>query len=93
MSEEEKIPIDIYDFVTVMADQSVEIAWIKLGLRPDPMTGDFLKDVAQAKVAIDLLAHLSGLMEPRLDENDKRELQNMVSTLRLNYVQKVNEGG
>lgn len=91
MSEEEKIPIDIYDFVTVMADQSAEIAWIKLGLRPDPMTGDFTKDVAQAKVAIDLLAHLSAIMDPRLDDADRRELQNMVSSLRLNYVQKVND--
>ena len=92
MSEEELIPIDIYDFITVMADQSVEIAWIKLGLRPDPMTGEFTKDVAQAKLAIDLVSHLAGLMEPKLDESDRRQLQNTVSTLKLNFVQKSNEG-
>ncbi|HMS55986.1 MAG TPA: DUF1844 domain-containing protein [Fimbriimonadaceae bacterium] len=88
MAESAKEPANIHDIILVMLDQVAGIAWQKLGLQPDFITGQIHQDLHQAKVAIDLVAHLSGIVEPQLDDNDRRELQNLISNLRLNYVEK-----
>lgn len=77
--------------MVVMIEQISSVAWQKLGLQPDMITGTIHKDVAEAKVAIDLVAHLSSQVEPKLDEEDRREMQKLVSNLRLNYVDKSRE--
>ena len=93
MSEEsqEKKPLSIYDVIVIMIDQISGVAWQKLGLHPDMITGEIHKDVAEAKVAIDLVAHLASQVESKLDEEDRREMQKLVSNLRLNYVDKSKE--
>lgn len=85
-------PISVYDVVMVMADQMAALAWQKLGLQPDLATGRIVKDLEQAKMAIDLTAHLASLIEPQLDEEGKRRLHNLVRDLRINYVEKAKEG-
>lgn len=89
MMSEEKAPIDIYEFLTIMTDQLAGLAWSKLGLQPDPITGTITTDLGQAKVAIDAVSALLGLVEPQLDEEDKRRIANLKTDLRMNYVQKV----
>ena len=81
--------ISVYDVVVAMVDQMAALAWQKLGLQPDMLTGNIESDFDEAKVAIDLTSHLAMFIEPRLDEDDKRELHNLIRNLRLNYVQKV----
>lgn len=83
--------VSVYDVVVAMVDQMSAIAWQKLGLQPDFMTGKIEKDLEQAKVAIDLTTHLATFIEPRLDEDDKREIHNLVRNLRINYVEKAKE--
>lgn len=85
---DKKEPSNVYDILVVMLDQVAGIAWQKLGLQPDFLSGEIHQDLAQAKVAIDVVANLSGVVEPRLDESDRRELQNLVSNLRINYVER-----
>jgi hypothetical protein len=84
-------PISVYALITLMVDQLAAVAWQKLGLQPDPITGKLHKDLAEAKVAIDLVAHLSSFIEPRLDDEDRRRLHALVRDLRLNFVQKSQE--
>lgn len=93
MSEEaqDKKPLSVYDLLVIMIDQTASVAWQKLGLQPDMMTGTINKDIGEAKVAIDLVAHLAGQVESKLDEEDRREMQKLVSNLRLNYVEKSKE--
>lgn len=91
MSETPKEPVDIYMVAAMMAEQFAEIAWQKLGLQPDVLTGTIHKDLAQAKVAIDLASYVAGVVEPQLDDDDRRQMQNLVANLRLNYVQKMKE--
>jgi hypothetical protein len=74
-----------------MVDQMSAIAWQKLGLQPDFMTGKLEKNLEEAKVAIDLTTHLASFIEPRLEDDDKREIHNLVRNLRLNYVEKAKE--
>lgn len=93
VSEEaqEKKPLSVYDFMVVMIEQVAGIAWQKLGLQPDMMTGTIQKDIGEAKVAIDLVAHLASQVEVKLDEEDRREMQKLVTNLRMNYVDKSRE--
>ncbi len=81
-------PISVYDVVAIMAEQMASIAWQKLGLHPDPMTQTIAPDLGEAKVAIDIVTYLSEQMESKLDEEDRRELHNLVRNLRLNFVEK-----
>ncbi|MFY9234924.1 MAG: DUF1844 domain-containing protein [Fimbriimonadaceae bacterium] len=85
--DETSKPGSVYDFIAGMVDAMAAIAWQKLGLHRDMMTGNIEKDLAEAKVAIDLTAHLATFIYPRLDAEDKRVLENLVKDLRLNYVQ------
>lgn len=86
-------PVNVYDVIMFMADQMAAIAWQKLGLQPDMVTGKLEKDFEQAKVAIDLTSHLASFIEPRLDDDSKRRMHNLVRDLRINYVEKAKDGG
>ncbi len=86
-------PVNVYDVIMFMTDQMAALAWQKLGLQPDMVTGQMVKDIEQAKVAIDLTSHLASFIEPRLDEDSKRRMHNLVRDLRINYVEKAKDGG
>ncbi len=86
-------PLSVYTMVTIMVEQMAGLAWQKLGLQPDPITGTIAKDLEEAKLAIDLCTHLAAVIEPKLDEEDKRQIHSLVRDLRINYVQKVQEPG
>jgi hypothetical protein len=88
--QEPKSP-SVFDLIVMMTDQMAAVAWQKLGLQPDFITGKIEQDLTEAKVAIDLVTHLASFVEPRLDETDKRELHNLIRNLRLNYVEKTRE--
>lgn len=75
----------------VMTEQLASIAWQKLGLQPDVITGTIAPDLVQAKAAIDGVSELTKLIEGRLDELDRRNLNSMVRDLRINYVEKSKE--
>lgn len=85
-------PIDVHTVIMVMIDQMAMIAWQKLGLQPDMITGALAPDLQQAKVAIDVATHLSTFIEPQLDEQDKIRIHSLVRDLRLNYVQRAAGG-
>ncbi len=93
MSEEEKTteepkPISVYDLIAFSMDQFSEVAWQKMGLRPDPMTGKQDVNLPEAKVAIDMASRLAEILDPQLDDEDKRQVQARLSDLRINFVRK-----
>jgi hypothetical protein len=67
-------------------------AWGWMGLSPNPFTGEMERDMAQAKIAIDCVTYLVAQVDPHLEEADRREMQNVVSMLRVNYVQQLSKG-
>jgi hypothetical protein len=87
---EEKQPVDLYEVLGYMLQQLTEVSWQKLGLQPDYITGKIEPDLTQAKLGIDVISHVASLIEPKLDEADRRVLNNTVRDLRLNYVNRVN---
>lgn len=80
-------PLSVYAVITAFVDQMAMVAWQKLGLQPDMITGVVHKDIEEAKVAIDIATHLAAFVEPRLDEEDKRTMHNLIRDLRMNYVE------
>ena len=71
----------------------VDLAWIHLGIRADPGSGETKTDLPQARLAIDALAALVPLAEGRFDPRRVRDLHNLLSSLQLNYVQRYSAGG
>lgn len=84
----EPAELDVYQIIMVMVDQMAGIAWQKLGLQPDPLSGKTAMDLDQAKVAVDVTAGLAAFLEPKLEGDDKRQIHNLVRDLRVNYVEK-----
>lgn len=88
-----KEPIDVYAVLAVFVDQLASIAWQKLGLQHDPITGKLEQDIDQAKVAIDATAGLVLHLEGQLDDEDKRRIHSLLRDLKVNYVQRSSGGG
>lgn len=65
-----------------------QFAWRKMGFVPDPATGKVDEDMAQARIAIDVLSHLIEHLEPMLDDRERRDVQNLLSDLRINFARK-----
>ena len=86
-----KEPLDVLSFLAMVADQTAAVAWSKLGLQPDLITGKIEQDLNQAKIAIDTVAFLTTQIDGSLDESDRRRMANLVRDLRLNYVEKQKE--
>jgi hypothetical protein len=81
--------MDVYALLTTTISLLSSGAWAWMGLTASPFTGKMEKDMPQAKTAIDTVAFLVDQVEPRLSETDRRDLRNMLSNLRLNYVQQM----
>ncbi|RYG36001.1 DUF1844 domain-containing protein [bacterium] len=76
----------VYEYIFSAFQQMTEISWSKLGLTPDIISGQVEENLGEAKVAIDLTAHLASVLEPQLDEEDRRRVQGIVRDLRVNFV-------
>lgn len=92
VTTESKEPLSVYAVLATFVDQMSAIAWQKLGLQHDFITGKLEPDVEQARVAIDVVAKMVDLLEAECDEQDRRQLQSLVRDLRLNFVAKQKEG-
>ncbi len=88
MSEEAQQAPTVFDHIAVLLDQMAGVAWQKLGLQPDMVTGKIEPDLEQARVAIDVVSFLAGKLETQLDDDDKRQVQSLVRDLKINFVQK-----
>ena len=88
MSEETREAPTVFDHIAVLLDQMAGVAWQKLGLQPDMVTGKIEPNLDQARVAIDVVSFLSNKLEPQLDEDDRRQIQSLVRDLKINFVQK-----
>ncbi|MCL6623581.1 MAG: DUF1844 domain-containing protein [Fimbriimonadales bacterium] len=90
-SEEQKgekplAPLDVYLLISGSLEQFAALAWQKMGLHPDPLTGEVHRDLPQAKLAIDFVARFIEALEPQANDVERRRLQNLLSDLRINFV-------
>jgi hypothetical protein len=71
-------------FLSLMAMK----AWEGMGLVPNPLSGKTEKNLEDARLAIDAYAAVFELLRPRVDEGERRELENALTMLRVNFVDK-----
>ncbi|MEJ5251017.1 MAG: DUF1844 domain-containing protein [Chthonomonadetes bacterium] len=81
-------PVDVLTFALWLVDEMQAQAWIKMGLWKDPITGEIQTDLRQAKIAIDCVAALAEVLKPHLAEAQRRDLERLLTDLRLNFVQR-----
>ncbi|RYG41689.1 DUF1844 domain-containing protein, partial [bacterium] len=51
----------VYEYMFGFFQQMTEISWSKLGLTPDIISGQVEENLGEAKIAIDLTAHLASV--------------------------------
>jgi hypothetical protein len=80
--------VSVYDLIGVSLDQFIEVAWVKMGLRADPITRSESIDMSEAKIAIDVASRFAETLDPHLEDEDRRRVQQLLSDLRMNYIRK-----
>ena len=79
-------PLDVHALLRLSVAQFAATAWQKMGLQPDPFTNTIVKDIDQARIAIDAAADLLKHLQPSLQGQEARDHQTMLTDLRLNFV-------
>ncbi|MDQ7849020.1 MAG: DUF1844 domain-containing protein [Armatimonadota bacterium] len=62
-------------------------AWEAMGLVPDPATKKLERHLDEARLAIDAAAALVDLIKEQVQDRERRELETLLTNLRLNYVE------
>jgi len=66
-------------------------AWEAMGLVPGEATKQIERNLDDAQLAIDAAAALAEVLRPRVPEAERREIENLIATLRLNFVEQKNK--
>ena len=86
-AEELNLPdLSVNDILFYTISMLVEQAWVKMGLRANPATNEITKDLDEARLAIDSVSALINVVQEKQEQNVKNELNNLVSTLQMNFV-------
>jgi len=84
----EGLHLDIYQILRLFVGMVSEQAWINLGIQLAPGEEETKVKLTEAKIAIDTLRFICQQLEDDLEEAEKRELDNLISTLQMNYIQR-----
>jgi hypothetical protein len=81
-------PPNVYATMEFMVSMLAEQAWMLMGLRLAPGQKEIVKDLTQAKTAIDTVVFLVDKLQPHIEEQDRITLRALISDLQLNFVRK-----
>jgi hypothetical protein len=84
---EAALPVTVHDVLRYAIRLFHSQAWQSMGLVPDPATNNIVKDLAQARIAIDCVAFLLMKLEPAAAPAERNELERLLSDLRMNFVE------
>lgn len=79
-------PPNVYETLQFLVGLLAEQAWMLMGLQLAPGQKEPIKDMTQAKLAIDTVAFLTDKLNPHLSEDDRSKLRSLVSNLQMNFV-------
>ena len=86
--EEAEIPLpDVYETLQFITGILVEQAWQFMGLHMPPGRKELVRDMAQAKLAIDTVIFVADKLHPHLNDDERKSIRVVVSDLQLNFVQ------
>ena len=78
--------LDTYTTLKLFMGVLAGTAWRNLGLVVNPRTNKIEKDMNQARVAIDVFEFIFKQIEGKLAEEEKRQLNGLLSDLKINFV-------
>lgn len=84
-------PVAVHEVAQIYLSVFADLAFQRMGLHADRVAGVVVRDLAQAKLAVDIAAFIAEQLLPTLDEDARRELMNMISSLRLNYTRQMQQ--
>ncbi|MHB9038199.1 MAG: DUF1844 domain-containing protein [Armatimonadota bacterium] len=79
-------PPDVFATMEFMIGLLAEQAWMMMGIRLAPGQKEAIKDLVQAKVAIDTIVFMVDKLHPHIEEQDRIALRGLISDLQLNFV-------
>ncbi|OFX13080.1 MAG: hypothetical protein A2Z18_04840 [Armatimonadetes bacterium RBG_16_58_9] len=83
-----EIPLpDVYATLGFTVGMLAEQAWRFMGIRLAPGKKEPEKDLGQAKIAIDTLVFISDKLHPRITDEERSSLRELISNLQINFVQ------
>lgn len=85
--EGQEQPANVVELLRWMVGVLAGGAWQNLGLVPHPATKKVERNLDDARLAIDAAAALIDQLKPRIDEQERRELDTLLANLRLNFVE------
>ncbi|MFH0801697.1 MAG: DUF1844 domain-containing protein [bacterium] len=91
MNMEDFLPSDVYTLAKSIIPLMYEQAWIYMGLTYHPKTKSITLDMEQAKFAIDCATYLFENLSPRMPENERKQFEELLTNLRLNFVSRLKE--
>jgi hypothetical protein len=80
--------IDTVGVLRLTAGLLVEQAWVQMGVQLAPGAKEIVADLRQARLAIDTLQYLREALAADLAPEECKYLDQTLSTLRLNFVQR-----
>jgi hypothetical protein len=85
--QEEMKKMKVKDFGLMFIQTLSTVAWQKMGLVPNP-EGQEEMELNEAKLAIDMCSSIFDVIKDSLDEGPKNDLANLISNLKINFVEK-----
>jgi hypothetical protein len=79
-------PPDVYAMLGFIIGLMADTAWQLMGLRLAPGQKEQVKDIAQAKIAIDTIVFIADKLHPKLSEEERKSIRGLISDLQINYV-------
>lgn len=79
-------PPDVYAMLGFVVGLMADTAWQLMGIRLAPGQKEPVKDLEQAKVAIDTIAFIADKLHPQLNEEERKGIRGLISDLQINYV-------
>jgi hypothetical protein len=89
--EDNSLP-DIYSVLILFLGEMRNHALLRMGLVPNPMTGQSERDLEQARVAINTAGFLAEQLEPVLPPEERLPLKAMLSDLQMHFVEQARRG-
>lgn len=80
-------PPNVYAILQFVLGLLAEQAWELMGIRLAPGQKEEIKDLAQAKIAIDTIVFIADKLQPNIGEDEQKALRGLISDLQINFVQ------
>jgi uncharacterized protein DUF1844 len=87
----ERLPLQAVDLLRWCVSLLASSAWQAMGLLPDQATKKTERKLDDARLVIDATGSLIDHLRPRVDVAERRELDTLLATLRLNFVEQTNK--